>query len=161
MSFHTDPDRWLQQSQKEHCSYCVKAEDPTRAVTLREFEISELCAHLYVPLKGTCYLIPKQHYVQLFDIDKTTLTALMTEVQTAARALKEVTGAFHINYEIHGNTVPHLHIHLLPRYLNDPFPGKPIDFHKIDPPVYQPGEFELFARQMQERLAAANSFTMP
>ena len=32
-----------------------------------------------------------------------------------------------INYEIHGNTVPHLHLHLYPRFDGDPFAGRPID----------------------------------
>jgi len=38
----------------------------------------------------------------------------MKDVQTSARALKHVTRAVKINYEIHGNTVPHLHMHLFP-----------------------------------------------
>ena len=31
------------------------------------------------------------------------------------------------NVEIHGNTIPHLHTHIFPRYPGDPFEGKPID----------------------------------
>ena len=70
----------------------------------------------------------------------------------AARLLKTVTGAVKINYEIHGNTAPHLHLHLFPRYLDDPFAGKPIDPNRIDPPVYMKGEFNLFVSQMGEKL---------
>lgn len=32
-----------------------------------------------------------------------------------------------MNYEIHGNTIPHLHMHLFPRFDGDPFEGRPID----------------------------------
>jgi diadenosine tetraphosphate (Ap4A) HIT family hydrolase len=32
-----------------------------------------------------------------------------------------------MNYEIHGNTVPHLHMHLYPRYSGDPYEGGSID----------------------------------
>jgi hypothetical protein len=32
-----------------------------------------------------------------------------------------------MNYEIHGNTIPHLHMHLFPRFDGDPFEGGPID----------------------------------
>jgi len=32
-----------------------------------------------------------------------------------------------LNYEIHGNTIPHLHMHLFPRFDGDPFEGRPID----------------------------------
>jgi diadenosine tetraphosphate (Ap4A) HIT family hydrolase len=35
-------------------------------------------------------------------------------------ALKEVTGAYRINYFIAGNTDPYLHAHVVPRYLSEP-----------------------------------------
>jgi len=44
-----------------------------------------------------------------------------------ARALKAELGYRKLNYEIHGNTVPHLHLHLYPRFDGDPFVGRPID----------------------------------
>lgn len=152
MSFHHDPIAWLSQAQEENCPYCRRDEDPTQSSTLKLFEYSELCAHPRVCLKGTCYLITRRHYVELFDLDDEALLGFMKEAQIAARALKEVTGAFKINYEIHGNTVPHLHLHLFPRYLDDPFAGAPIDYARVRPPVYAEGEFELFARTMQDKL---------
>jgi diadenosine tetraphosphate (Ap4A) HIT family hydrolase len=154
MSFHHDPDRWLFLAQKENCPYCRKDEDPTGSRTLKLFEHSELCAHAAVPLKGTCYLITKEHYVELFDLPEDVLLGFLREGQAAARALKEVMGAFKINYEIHGNTVPHLHLHLFPRYLDDPFAGTAIDSGGVEPPVYREDEFERFVRAMQERLNA-------
>ena len=156
MSFHHNPDRWLFQAQKENCPYCRKEEDPMRSSTLKFFEHSELCAHPDVPLKGTCYLITREHYVELFDMPADALLGFMQEVQIAARVLKEVVGAFKINYEIHGNTIPHLHLHLFPRYLEDPFAGTTIDYARIDLPVYQGSEFDLFVRTMQEKLAAVD-----
>ena len=32
-----------------------------------------------------------------------------------------------MNCEIHGNTIPNLHLHLYPRFAGDPFQGRPID----------------------------------
>jgi diadenosine tetraphosphate (Ap4A) HIT family hydrolase len=107
------------------------------AATLKQFTYSELRAHPVVCLKGTCYLITKEHYVELFDLDDTALLGFMKEAQVAAKVLKEVTGAVKINYEIHGNTAAHLHMHLFPRYLDDPFPGVPIDYHRVEPSVYR------------------------
>ena len=49
------------------------------------------------------------------------------EAMTAARAVASVVNPVKMNYEIHGNTVPHLHLHLFPRQANDPFIGGPID----------------------------------
>jgi diadenosine tetraphosphate (Ap4A) HIT family hydrolase len=152
MSFHQDPDQWLLQAQKENCPYCRKDEDPSQSSTLKLFKYSELCAHRRVCLKGTCYLITREHYVELFDLGDDALLGFMKEVQTAARTLKEVTGAFKINYEIHGNTVPHLHLHLFPRYVDDPFAGVSIDPNRVEPSVYMGDEFEIFISRMQEKL---------
>ena len=33
-----------------------------------------------------------------------------------------------INYEIHGNSIPHLHMHIYPRSADDPYAGHPIDW---------------------------------
>jgi diadenosine tetraphosphate (Ap4A) HIT family hydrolase len=122
--------------------------------TLKFFKYAELCAHPQVSLKGTCYLITQEHYVELFDLNDEVLLGFMKEVQVAARELKGVTGAFKINYEIHGNTAPHFHLHLFPRYLDDPFAGVSIDYNCIEPPVYIGDEFEIFVRDMQDRLKA-------
>lgn len=156
MSFHHNPEDWLFLAKKENCPYCQKADDSSNSVTIKMFKHSEFCAHPQVSLKGTCYLISREHFVELFDMDPASLSGFMQEVQLAARVLKEVTGAFKINYEIHGNTVPHLHLHLFPRYLNDPFAGTAIDYSRINPPVYQEGEFEKFVSHMQNLLSLSN-----
>jgi diadenosine tetraphosphate (Ap4A) HIT family hydrolase len=152
MSFHYDLERWLFQSHKENCPYCRKDDDPMQSYTLKVFKFSELCAHPHVCVKGTCYLIAKEHYVELFDMDDLALLGFMQEAQVAAKTLKEVTQAVKINYEMHGNSSPHLHMHLFPRTMNDPFPGVPIDYNRIVPPVYQGNEFDTFVRIMQEQL---------
>lgn len=44
---------------------------------------------------------------------------------TVARALAKHYRPLKMNYETLGNTVPHLQTHLLPRFLDDPAPGRP------------------------------------
>ena len=44
-----------------------------------------------------------------------------------ARALSAELRPTKMNYEIHGNTVRHLYLHLFPRMDDDPFVGRPID----------------------------------
>ncbi len=43
-------------------------------------------------------------------------------------------------------------MHLFPRTMDDPFPGGPIAYGQVDPPVYAPGEFQVFIRRMREAL---------
>ncbi|MBE0687119.1 MAG: hypothetical protein IH585_14105 [Anaerolineaceae bacterium] len=45
---------------------------------------------------------------------------------------------------------------------DDPFTGRSIDYGRIDPPVYQAGEFEKFVQNMQKQLRTNNAIlTMP
>jgi diadenosine tetraphosphate (Ap4A) HIT family hydrolase len=61
-----------------------------------------------------------------------------------------------LNYEIHGNSLPHLHMHFFPRYRGDQFEGQPIDPKAAAQPVYAPGEFR---RIRDAFLLALNSST--
>lgn len=45
----------------------------------------------------------------------------------AARALAELLKPIKMNYQINGNTIPHLHMHLYPRFRDDPYVGPAID----------------------------------
>jgi diadenosine tetraphosphate (Ap4A) HIT family hydrolase len=49
------------------------------------------------------------------------------ECMIVAKALNKLFAPRKLNYEIHGNTIPHLHLHLYPRYEGDPYEGRPID----------------------------------
>jgi diadenosine tetraphosphate (Ap4A) HIT family hydrolase len=65
----------------------------------------------------------------------------------------EVTGAVKLIYEIHGNTIPHLHVHLFPRYKGDLLENGPINPRLIKESPYGAGEFENFTRTLQARLS--------
>ena len=59
--------------------------------------------------------------------------AWVRDLQQATQVVQEVTGAVKMNYEIHGNTLPHLHVHLFPRYRGDAFEGDPSMFAVLRP----------------------------
>lgn len=102
-------------------------------------------------MKGYCFLLYKRHAVELYELSPEEANAFMRDAQRTAKAVHEITGAVKLNYEIHGNTIPHLHLHLFPRYIGDPFENQPINPRIVKNPVYAPGEFAEFA----ERLRAA------
>jgi diadenosine tetraphosphate (Ap4A) HIT family hydrolase len=52
--------------------------------------------------------------------------AWWADIGVVARAINHVYKPCHINYEILGNAVPHTHVHLVARYLDDPAPGRPL-----------------------------------
>jgi diadenosine tetraphosphate (Ap4A) HIT family hydrolase len=80
----------------------------------------------------------------------------MRDLQRVAAALQEITKAVKLNYEIHGNTLPHLHVHLFPRYRGDPFEGGPINPQLIKASPYRGSEFTEFVSTLRTRLAEGN-----
>ena len=75
---------------------------------------------------GHCLLVPKTHYDTLLDLPTALLTPLMANAQLLARALErglEAHGSFvAINNRI-SQSVPHLHIHVVPRRRKDGLKG--------------------------------------
>lgn len=52
--------------------------------------------------------------------------AFCADLRHASRTLRDVLQPDHMNYELLGNTNPHLHWHIIPRYKHDPRWGQPI-----------------------------------
>jgi diadenosine tetraphosphate (Ap4A) HIT family hydrolase len=48
------------------------------------------------------------------------------DVRTTAKAIDGVYGPGQLNYMTFGNAVPHVHTHIVPRYPDDPAPGRPL-----------------------------------
>ena len=152
----TKTEKWKQWCNSKDCPVCKNSPQDDDFITLAETEASWIEAHPNVPLKGTCYVMSKKHAVELFDLADEDAFAFMKDVMVTAKALKEVTGALKINYEIHGNTLPHLHLHLYPRYLaNDRFSDGVVDPRVINPPTYSGKEFLEFVSSIRKELASA------
>lgn len=94
------------------------------------------------PVRGYVCLVSHIHAVELHDLSEEAATGFMRDAQKVSQAVSAVTGAVKMNYEIHGNSLPHLHMHFFPRYRGDQFEGRPIDPKAIKHCVYASGEFE-------------------
>jgi len=54
------------------------------------------------------------------------------EVLRVGRAIERHYRPIKMNFEMLGNSLPHLHTHVVPRYLDDGEPGHPAHFMRID-----------------------------
>jgi diadenosine tetraphosphate (Ap4A) HIT family hydrolase len=140
---------WAELYSGEACPICREGR-PLGIVA--ELSATYLTSSLESPMRGYCCLVLKRHAVELYDLRVDEAAALMKDLQRVAKVLQVITGAVKLNYEIHGNTIPHLHVHLLPRYKGDPFENKPIDPRVIQASPYKAGEFEDFKHRLQVRL---------
>ena len=79
-----------------------------------------------VACRGYACVIAKRHVVEPFELSADEQVAFFADAAAVARAVNELFHPVKLNYEIHGNTIPHLHLHLFPRYVGDPYEGRPI-----------------------------------
>jgi diadenosine tetraphosphate (Ap4A) HIT family hydrolase len=74
-----------------------------------------------------------RHIVDPTELDDAEAAGYGGEVLAVARALQQVFAPVKLNYDVLGNTVPHLHTHIVPRYADDPRPGWPFPFPDPEP----------------------------
>ncbi len=140
-------------TQEEHCPVCNAEDMPEDMIDLADLPHSWVNTSRNECIKGATHVTAKYHGIELYDLTDEELFNMMKDVALCAKALKKVTGAVKINYEIHGNTIPHLHVHLYPRYMDDPFPGQPIDYNRKSDRLYEEGEYERFVEGMKQELS--------
>ena len=77
--------------------------------------------------RGQCSLIfDLRHAARPDELSADEWTAFCADLYAAQRAVVNVTLPDHINIESLGNVVPHLHWHIIPRYVGDSRWGMPI-----------------------------------
>ncbi len=70
--------------------------------------------------QGYTLLLLKNHVRDLHDLEPNVHDALFREVRIAAQAAVAAYQPWRMNYASLGNQVQHVHVHLFPRYENDP-----------------------------------------
>lgn len=110
----------------ESCKFCQIVRGEVRSHIV--FEDGVTFAFLdHRPLfAGHCLLIPKEHYETLSDLPAAVVPALFSNVQLVARSVEEglaADGSFvAINNRV-SQSVPHLHVHVVPRRKKDGLKG--------------------------------------
>lgn len=139
MSLWNDPHRWAALCSGAACPICLRRE-PLDVVA--NLEASWVTMAETAPVRGYVCLVSLTHAVDLHDLPEAAAYAFMRDIRKVSEAVAAVTGAVKMNYEIHGNTLPHLHMHFFPRYRGDQFEGQPINPRVAVQPMYAPGEFQ-------------------
>ena len=103
--------------------------------SLRIFEDDRTLAFMDInPVThGHCLVIPKAHAATLFEVEVEDLQATIAAAQQVARAIREALAPDGLNMlQANGaaafQSVPHFHLHLIPRWAND---GKGFDWKLV------------------------------
>ena len=108
----------------DDCIFCriARGEIPCAKV----FEDDETLAFMDLGpiVKGHVLVVPKTHYATLADVPEETLARVHATVKRVAAAQTKALGAQGVNVlqnngAAAGQEVPHLHVHVIPRFEND------------------------------------------
>jgi histidine triad (HIT) family protein len=143
----------------EGCIFCriVAGESPCERV----FEDAATLAFMDIhpANEGHSLVIPKAHFEKIFDMPPEAFAAVGASVVRVARAVEEALqpGGLSIvqaNGALAGQTVPHVHVHVLPRRADDRLPIN-WDRERTDPRAADPARLAMIAARLRERLQAA------
>ena len=109
---------------KNDCIFCAIAEGEIPSFKVYEDELVLAYLDINPFSKGHTLVIPKKHSAGLLDTDDETLAIIIARVKKVASHLKEKLGCdgFNIvqnNGEAAGQTVRHVHFHIVPRWNGD------------------------------------------
>jgi diadenosine tetraphosphate (Ap4A) HIT family hydrolase len=76
--------------------------------------------------EGYTYFSSTVCATELDDLDPVYRAAFLHDMVEVAAAVRRAFRPRKMNYEALGNSVPHLHWHLIPRHDDDPMPGGPV-----------------------------------
>lgn len=108
------------------CLFCrIVSEEMEAAVVYRDEDVVVFLDHR--PLfPGHCLVVPRQHVETLTDLPDSSVGPLFERVQTIARAVQggmEAEGTFVAMNNRVSQSVPHLHVHVVPRRRKDGLKG--------------------------------------
>lgn len=93
---------------------------------VKELETGYIVIGDYQFFKGYTLFLCKLHVSELHELDDEFKKKFLYEMSIVAKAVFETFKPRKLNYELLGNSEPHLHWHIIPRHQDDPIPNKPI-----------------------------------
>ena len=116
----------------EECIFCkiIKGEIPSKKV----YEDKDIVAFLDInPVSdGHLMIIPKKHIVWMQDADNETIAQIFKLSKKIMLAMKKGLGCDYVQVSVVGKDIPHFHVHLIPRYLDDNLPQFPTKKHDAE-----------------------------
>lgn len=110
------------------CFYCENGEK-LRSLMLEicELPYSKVYLNRDQKHRGRCIVALKEHKTEYFQLDPSENAGYFAEVSRVAKAIYDLYHPDKINYATYGDGVPHVHVHIVPKYRDSLNWGAPFD----------------------------------
>jgi diadenosine tetraphosphate (Ap4A) HIT family hydrolase len=122
------PGNWAELIRGVGCEMCAsqRPESDTYGVRIHQGRYSDSYLQRAQVQPGYTVVIWRgRHVTEPTELTEAEAAGYWADVLDVARALIQVHHPLKMNYETLGNSLPHLHTHLIPRFTEDPRPGQP------------------------------------
>jgi len=114
----------------DDCVFCKIIDGQLPSMKIDEDDRTLTFMDIHPLSSGHCLVVPKQHAATIFETEVRDLEATMVSAKRVALAIQEALrpdglNVFQANGAAAFQSVPHFHVHLIPRWAND---GKGFDW---------------------------------
>jgi diadenosine tetraphosphate (Ap4A) HIT family hydrolase len=157
MSEYRWPENYAELRRGEGCPMCGAGADETpHGVRVFEGRWADGYLGRYRVRPGYAYVVWKgRHVAEPTELSAEEAAGFWSEVAIVAGALDQCYRPVKMNWFSLGNGVPHLHVHLVPRPLDDARAGGPVEAEAFDvaaTPAMAPAQLEVEAAALRAHL---------
>ncbi len=110
---------------EKNCAYCMKDENPELygkfGYRIADLKASTVYVFKEQSHKGRVIVAYKDHVDDISQLSDTDLLDYMKDIKNVAKAIHKAFNPDKINFGAYGDTMHHLHFHLVPKYHEDSF----------------------------------------
>ncbi|TWE08181.1 diadenosine tetraphosphate (Ap4A) HIT family hydrolase [Neobacillus bataviensis] len=101
----------------QDCMYCMEDERRDHLmIEIGNLDVSTVFLFKEQTYRGRCNVVYKGHVKELFHLNEQESASFIHDVNRVAEALDKIFEPNKINYGAYGDTLHHLHMHIVPKY---------------------------------------------
>lgn len=120
----------------ENCLYCKNKEKlDSLMIYIADLQVSKLYLFKEQTYYGRCVIAYKEHGIELTELDSANSTFLMEDIKKVGSAIQKTVNPAKVNYGMYSDTLPHLHVHVVPKQVGGHTFGSTFEMN-VQPPKY-------------------------
>lgn len=115
---------------EKECLYCKRnLKQKDLMIEIVDLNVSTLFLFKEQSYRGRCVLAYKDHVNSFYELSEEDRNAFMNDVSKVANVLTDLYHPDKINFGFFSDKLPHLHVHIVPKYKNGRSWGVPFDMN--------------------------------
>ncbi|CAG7650105.1 HIT family protein [Paenibacillus allorhizosphaerae] len=137
----------------QDCIYCTRDERLSKLmIEVASLRVSTLYLFREQTYRGRCIVALNDHERELFELSPEMQEAYLRDIAQAAKAVHTAFSPDKINYGAFGDTMPHVHFHIVPKYKDGYTWGKMFEMNPADNKQLGDAEYEEIMAQLRAAL---------